>query len=103
MSRVRLDPDQRSKQILNVALEIAERDCYTNVTRQNVAVSAEVSVSLITHYYDSADKLRDAVVRAAVRRENLEVIGQGIANKNKYALSAPAELKERAAIHIMNR
>lgn len=93
----RLDPLERRAELLDVALTLAKRRGYLNLTRDALADAAGCSQGLVTKRFGSMAKLRKEVMRAAVNLEVLEVIAQGIAAKDPVAMRAPAELKARAA------
>lgn len=92
----RLPPNERRAQILNVALELATESGYHKLTRHTVATNANVSLALVTHYFPS-DTLGAAVMREAVRTENLSIIAQGLACRDPIARRAPVELRRKAA------
>ena len=94
-SRV-VDPIMRRNQILNVAIELAKKSGYSSISRNDVADNAGVSMSLINRYFKTMPQLRRAVMRAAVVNEVLEIIAQGLVNKDAHALKASDELKSRA-------
>lgn len=96
MSKKRLPPKERSKLILDAALDLAKRDGFDNITRESVAKAAGISPGLVSNYFNTMNQLQRAVMRAAVAREVLEVVGQGLAARNEHALKAPHELKQRA-------
>jgi AcrR family transcriptional regulator len=67
------------------------------VNRINLSERAGVSPALVTYYYKTANNLRDAIMRAAVRREDLTVIAQGLLLKHPEALKADIHLRRKAA------
>lgn len=90
-------PRERIKHILDVALMLAETQGYTNVSRDAIArVCGFPSASLISHHMGTMDALRRAMVREAIKRENLPVLAQAIALRDRHARKAPDELKARA-------
>ena len=94
-----LTPDERKQQrqaILDVAVELARETGYNKITREQIADAAGVSPALVSNYLDTMPSLRRDVMRRAVTREVLAVIGQGIAARDPHALRAPEELKQRA-------
>lgn len=88
--------EDRRKQILVAALELAERQGYTNVTSAAVAERVGCSKALVHSYYNTMPQLKRAVMRHAIKSCNLRVIAQGLAHMDVHALKAPDELKERA-------
>lgn len=93
----RLPPEERRAELLDVALKLAKRKGYLNLTRDGLAAAAKCSQGLVTKRFGAMDNLRREVMRAAVARGVLEVIAQGIAARDPVALRAPAELKAQAA------
>lgn len=100
--RGRVDPAMRKAQILFHAAELAKEIGYHNMSRENIAEAAGVSVGLITKYFGNMVKLRRAVIRYAINRQIPEIIAQGIINKDRFASKAPDDLKEKAAKIIIN-
>jgi AcrR family transcriptional regulator len=95
-TRTRLAPIDRKEQLLDVALTEARKIGYSRVTLQIVAQAASCSSSLVSHYFGTMTQLRRDLMRAAIKREELSVIAQGLADRNKYAHAAPDTLKQRA-------
>lgn len=100
--RKRLSPSQRRESILDAALHLSKTEGYNRIRREEVASEAGVSMALITHYFGTMNKFRRAIMRAAITREVLEVVGQGLAIGDSHARKAPEELKQRAAQYIAN-
>lgn len=93
----RMDPVDRKRQLLDVGLELAAQVGYKNVTMVALTEKAGVSRTLYHRYFSTVGQFRVDVMRAAVKQENLTVIAQGLAAKDKQALKASTELRERAA------
>lgn len=93
---------ERTKQILDVALELAEEHGYTHISREQIAKNAGVSATLVSAYFGTMPRLRSAVMQAAVRRENAILIAQGLVQRDDIARKAPIELKAAAANIIAN-
>lgn len=93
----RLTPELRSKQILAAALKLARRNNgYRNLTRDKVAKEAKAAQGLVNLYFGSMAGLRDAVMRRAIEENDAKLVAQGIADRNRIALDAPTELRQRA-------
>lgn len=92
----RADPALRKESILKVALELAERDGYQKITRQQIAEAAGVSTGVINQRFGTMDSLRNDIMRRAVKTQCLAVIAQGLVSWNPHAMKAPIELKEKA-------
>lgn len=92
----RLPADARVKQILDEALRQAEASGYANLTRDQVAHGANCAPGLVSHYFGTMDALRTAVLRAAVQREVLRVVAQGVIAKHFAVRHISRDLKTRA-------
>ena len=92
----RLAPQDRKAAILAAALILAEKQGYQKITRESVATQARVSPALVSHYFNAMDDLRAAVMREAVRVENLAVVLQGITAKDPAISAASTWLKAKA-------
>ena len=99
--RQRLKPETRRDQILSAALILAEAQHYADITRDDIAHKAGVSMGLVTHHFGSMVQLRRALMRFAVQQECVPVVAQGLASRDAHALKAPDALKERAARHLI--
>lgn len=96
----RTAPATREQQILDAAVRLAESHGYMNITRTQIAQAAGVADSLVSCYLGTMAKMRERVMREAVRGEVLRVVAQGIACKDRIANRAPRELRERALASI---
>lgn len=92
-----VDPALRHDQILNAAIEVAKKKGYNKLTRPDVSEAAGVSLSLITYYFETMNQLKRDIMRAAVKRGVVEIVAQGLVNKDRHALKASKELKTKAA------
>lgn len=92
----KLEARARMTQILAAALAIAPSKGYTSVTREDIAARAKVPPSLITYHFGTMPELRRCIMREAVRVACLPVIAQGLACRDRHALKAPPELREKA-------
>jgi AcrR family transcriptional regulator len=92
----RLDPKERKNQILDVAVTLAATYGINTLRRDSVAKAAEVSDGLVSRYFNTMNQLRRAVMRAAVHREILPIIAEGIALRDPDALKASEELRAKA-------
>ncbi len=96
VNKSRADPALRKKQILGVAVNMAQEIGYLKITRDAIAENAGVSVGLVTRYFGTMIKLRRAIIRAAIAQGIPEIIAQGLANSDAHAKKAPNELKNEA-------
>lgn len=93
----RVQKDLRIDHILRIAVMLAEKKGYRNISREEIAITAEVTPSIVSFHFHSMDKLRMAVMRHALENENLKIIAQGLALQDPWALKAPIRLKKAAA------
>lgn len=94
--RKRLEPDDRTGQILAAAIKLATRKGFHALTRDAIATEADVSSGLVSKYFGKMDKVRDAIMREAVTREILPIVAAGILSRNRVAMRAPEPLRKRA-------
>lgn len=94
--QVKLEARERIAQILRAALEIAPRVGYNRMTRDEIARRAKVPPALVTYHLGTMPDLRRQVMREAIRVECLPVIAQGLAVRDRHALKAPDELRNKA-------
>lgn len=92
----RLTPDIRREQVVEAALQIAQAKPYWQISRNELADAIDVAGSVVQYHFGTVKKMRRAIMRAAVHREDLKVIAQGIAAQDPHALKAPDELRARA-------
>lgn len=92
--------NDRKSQLLEAALKIAKKIGYTKVTREAIAKDADVSPALVSFYFGSTPNMKRDIMRHAVKQGIVEIIAQGLADKNPYAAKAPPELKKKAAQHL---
>lgn len=97
MPRIRLDPEVRKADLLDVAIKMAETIGYERLTRCGIAKKANVSEALVSNYWGTMAQLRRAVMRAAIARNNLKIIAQGLAIHDAMAHKVPDAIKNQAA------
>lgn len=93
----RLSPDDRKAEILAAALTVAARMGFTAMRQKDIAEEAKCAYGAVTHYFNTMEQMRRAVMRAAIKQENIKIISQGLGCGDPHARKAPAELKQKAA------
>lgn len=88
--------ENRNRAVLDAGVTLAEKYGMQAVTRPRVAAESGLSLGTVSNAYGSMDGLRDAVMAAAVQREIVVIVAQGLAERHPAAVNAPAELKQRA-------
>ena len=97
--KIRRGEDVRKVEILDAALKLAANVGYKHITREALAEEAKCSTGLVTRYFGTMVQLRRAIVSAAITRQDLTVIAQGITAKEPKALGINDDLKLRALEH----
>ena len=86
----------RRDAVLAAAIELAVRDGFHSITRDDVARQAGVGAGTVNLYYGTVPQLKRDVMRAAIRQKVLPIIAQGIVAQDPRALRAPDDLKRQA-------
>lgn len=94
--KTRMKPEARREHILSVAIDICNKQGYNNLTRERIATQAGIATGLVNHAFTTMTKLRRAVMRAAIQREILPIVAQGIATGCSIAHDADNVLKHKA-------
>ena len=92
----RLTRAKRKQQIMAAAMQVATRIGYKDIKRSDVAKAAEVTNSLVSRYWVTMPQLQRAIMRNAVSTQQLAIIAQGLAARDKNALKAPKKLQQEA-------
>ncbi len=99
--RTRWHPSTRRAALLETTIHLSESMGYLCVSRDAIAVRAGVSAALVSHYLGPIESIRRAVMVAAVDREILPIIAQGLTVGDEIAVRAPDYLKRKAARSLM--
>ena len=96
--QIKLEARERVAQILKAALELCEQEAttYNRLTRDEIAKKAGIPSSLVAYHCGTMADLRRDIMREAVRVENLPVIAQGLAARDRHALKASDALQRRS-------
>lgn len=89
----RTQPKIRKDKILKAAIKLSKKLGYKNITRDRVAEEADVSSALVGNYFGKMADLKNAVVRAAIKEEIVEIIAQGLTLKDPRVLKISKPLK----------
>jgi AcrR family transcriptional regulator len=96
----RLDPKDRTNELLDVALGLAHAHGWRNLTHSAIAQSAGVSPALVVARLGTKQQLLRDVMRRAVARSVVAVVAEGLAVGDKHAKRADPALREKAAQHV---
>ena len=86
--------------ILDAAFTMAVEDGLLSIRRNTVAERAGIAHSLVTYYFNM-DELRDAIIKRAIEKEQVDILAQGLALSNPVAMSAPTKLKSKALATLL--
>lgn len=98
--RTRSQPKIRTREILAVAIQEAEKDGFQNITILSIADRVGCSRALVHTYFNTIVQLKRAVMRSAIKDENLLVVAQGLVAKDPTARKAPDILKDAALASV---
>ena len=87
----------RKEEILSAALDIAKTSGLAAVSGKKIAAALGIGRTGIMHHIISMHELRCAVMRRAIKTEELVIIAQGLAAGDPIAQEAPEGLRRRAA------
>lgn len=87
----------RKDSILNAALTVAARPGgWWNLTRELVAKEAGCTDGLVSRYFGTMTDFRRTIMRTAITRKDLSIVGQGVACGYPHAMKADIELRKAA-------
>jgi AcrR family transcriptional regulator len=92
----RMKPSARKTQLLDAAVQAAGKYGFHQFNRDHIAEFSGTSPTLITVYFKSVNKLKNAIMREALRREHLKIIAEGIVTGDPIAKKADRVLKKKA-------
>lgn len=96
VENTRKKPADRREEILNTALALAVLIGYTKVSRDKIAADIGLTGQAVQYHIGTMAKLRRDLMRHAIRKENLAVLGQGLAARDPHAAKAPEALRRQA-------
>ena len=88
------------EKILAAAVRVAASKGYATMSRAAVAKAAGCSETLPSVYFGPMRNLRIAVVRDAIAKKNLRIIGQAVAAKDHLTRGLSTEIKHAATIAL---
>lgn len=95
MTRIRLNPQDRKKQMVEAALVIVRGYGTRALTRVALAAETGTTDGLVNRYFGNRDKLREAIVIEGVERRDARITAWAL--KDGYQLEgAPRELLREA-------
>jgi AcrR family transcriptional regulator len=92
----RMIPADRKASILEAAVTAAQKQTFSGLRLHHIATAADCSNALVVSHFGTMTKMRRAVMRAAIQREILPLIAQGVATGDPTATKANKVLKDKA-------
>lgn len=92
----RMIPADRKASILEAAIDAAKKQTFSGLRLHHIATAADCSNALVVSHFGTMTKMRRAVMRAAIQREILPLIAQGVATGDPTATKANKALKDKA-------
>ena len=103
MSRAkRTAPQERRELILEAAIKLSIEIGYNKITRDKIAEYAQVTSSLIAVHFPRMQSIKAAVMEAAVERDIVEIIAQGLTLHDPRALKINDATRNRVMSYISN-
>lgn len=97
----RENPIVRKEEILNAAIDLAVKIGYQSITRETVAKAACTSCALVTRYFNMAE-LKEAVMTAAIEKQIIPIIAQGLGLGDIQAQNITGDLKQKVIAYLSN-
>ncbi len=91
---------ERDEKVFEAAIAEAREQGYQFITREAVAERAGVSVGGVNNAFGTMVDLKRAVLRAAIEREILPIVAEGIAMGSPVVADLAPELRERALLSL---
>lgn len=86
------------KDLLAIAIGLAETHGYMKITRDQIAEAAEVSQGSVTNHLGTMRQMRREIVRHGVRTRNNRIIAQAVAHNDDYVMSKLTRAERLAAL-----
>lgn len=100
---MKLDPKFRKELIIQAAIRVANKpDGWSKMTRESVAKEAGCAEGTVSLHFNTMKQFRRAVMRAAIRKEHLYIVGQGLAARDECAMKVDKALQHRALQALMS-
>lgn len=94
---------ETTERLLDIAVDLAERNGFYSLTRDGIADAAGVSKALPTVRLGQKPEMMRNIMRRAIKRRSLAVVAQGLAGGDRTARRAPEDLKAQAAAWLAAR
>ena len=92
--------DETQQQIMQAAINLSALHGYDKITRDQVAMTANVSPAIISYYFKTMPQFRRSIMGEAIKQQQLQIIAQGIVNRDPRALNLSDKIKTKAMLSI---
>lgn len=94
----RLTAADRRESILAAGVELAEAEAgnYALITRNQIAAAAGVCGSLVQYHFGTVDKLRQEIIKYAIKHRRVRIVAQALVAGDAQAKKAPEGLRREA-------
>lgn len=100
---MRMTPKERKEQLLEAGLKVAEKSHYMFIQSQDIADLCGVSYGTLFRYFPKMARYRKALLRRAIKEQNLAVIVQGMIVNDPLVRKVPDEIKGAAVEGLKER
>ena len=102
--RRKLTPQVRCELIITAALQLASKPGgWNTLTLVGIAKQAHCTHGLVLHHFGSIASLRRALVKAAIKQENFDVLTQALVANDPEANRMKPLLRQKAFAHTLNK
>ena len=88
-----MNPKQRTRELLAVALDMAVTNGWASLTHAGVAAQSGASKGLVVARLGTMAEMRRSVMRAAVAQRVVSVVAEGLAAGDRHARRADEALR----------
>lgn len=91
------DTVKRQNEVVQAALKAAETHGYTALKRKHICAYSDVSVSLVSYYFNPITTLKKAVAKLAVEKGSLNVVSAALTAGDLTLEDIPMSLRASLA------
>ena len=97
-----MNPLARKQKILEAAIRLSLTSGYRNITRKDVALSAQSAQGLIGHYFINITNLKKEVLKEAVKREIIPILIENLSDRESERIQLHPALKQKVINYLTN-
>jgi AcrR family transcriptional regulator len=92
--------NKKKEKLFARIVELCRHNRYYELSKKQIARALDISPGLIYHYFESIDDLKKEILTHAVENEIVEIVTDGLAQRDPIAQKASKELKEKCSTFI---